>query len=571
MTADPDKPLLRLDVERPRQRSKGKGGFPQKPESFPRDRQIRLFDRKFDRLQQSLARDTPDYELRADPTALAPECLLVFEVRGTIQNFANAVRKIEGMEYVGEDDLPEDDDKAPIAYLMVPDMRALQEIESLWRRWERGDDPGHEQAAWRDVFNLLRDIRRWGPQDRVEDSDGDILQEMTEGQPDSALIRLEVELVYRSAEDMAIEAETEVAERIRQDGGTVIARSRLEDIAWHALLVDLPVSAMHGIIARAQDSIAGLEPVMHIRPQSLASGLDIADPAPVADVAREAISGRPILALFDGVPISEHPLLENRLTVLDHFGLEPETEVARREHGTAMASLIVRGAQFLSLDRRRKAALLKALVAHPAAWPSDTAGRIKDVVGPEDNRKHARQRDNIRRFLGYGVVDCDDAVACAADRATFWATGLIGADSTVHIDIPLPEIIGLITRPLMFSATLAWISPVRPGSLSYRNLKLEIAKETSELTLDNVKTQPDQNQSKRGTLITRRWESNRGQPIIDNSWETVSVTRLPDQGEQLDEVAAFGLAVTLAIPGGVQLYDQVREMVHIRQRSRARV
>jgi hypothetical protein len=78
--------------------------------------------------------------LRTDPTALAPERLLVFEVRGSIGAFAAAVQRVPGLELIDEEELQADEtDKAPVAYLMAPDIRALQNLESLWRRWLRDE------------------------------------------------------------------------------------------------------------------------------------------------------------------------------------------------------------------------------------------------------------------------------------------------------------------------------------------------------------------------------------------------------------------------------------------------
>ena len=103
-------------------------------------------------------------EIRADPTALAPERLLVFEVRGAISDFSNAVRRIPGLELVDEEELvPDEADKEPVAYLMMPDITALQNLESLWRRWRqnqliRGETP------WATVFSLgncLVDVPRY--------------------------------------------------------------------------------------------------------------------------------------------------------------------------------------------------------------------------------------------------------------------------------------------------------------------------------------------------------------------------------------------------------------------------
>lgn len=85
-----------------------------------------------------LQRDPAGLALRADPAALAPERLLVFEVKGSIAAFARAINNVPGLELIDEEELPDDEDKAPVAYLLVPDLRALRQIESLWRTWVAG-------------------------------------------------------------------------------------------------------------------------------------------------------------------------------------------------------------------------------------------------------------------------------------------------------------------------------------------------------------------------------------------------------------------------------------------------
>jgi len=268
---------------------------------------------------------------------------LVFEVRGSITAFSAAVRRVPGLELIDEEELASDaTDKAPVAYLMVPDIQALRNLESLWRRWLQGTLVRGE-TPWRDVFALLRDLRPWGPSDRVRSAESDILSEEIFGRGDDDPVRIEMELVFRSLAQIGNESEGEVRAAVISAGGRIVSRVRIEDIAYHALLVDLPVRAVREIVQRSPNGIAGLESVMHIRPQSVASSIEVADQTDGTIPVPIAARGEPILALFDGVPVSGHPLLSTHLVVDDQFGLEPLTPVADRFHGTAMASLVIHG------------------------------------------------------------------------------------------------------------------------------------------------------------------------------------------------------------------------------------
>ena len=83
MPSDPTKPLLRLQPKPNGDRRLGRPN-PSKPEAFPFGEQTQKFGPKFKRLADVLARDPTGLELTRDPLALAPESLLVFEVRGSI-------------------------------------------------------------------------------------------------------------------------------------------------------------------------------------------------------------------------------------------------------------------------------------------------------------------------------------------------------------------------------------------------------------------------------------------------------------------------------------------------------
>ena len=82
---------------------------------------------------------------------------------------------------------------------------------------------------------------------------------------------------------------------------------------------------------------------MHIRPQSLATTIEIEDATPSGTPGDIGERRDPILVLLDGVPVAAHPLLARHLVVEDQFELEPNAPVDQRVHGTAMASLIVHG------------------------------------------------------------------------------------------------------------------------------------------------------------------------------------------------------------------------------------
>src|SRR5690606_911705 len=148
--------------------------------------------------------------------------------------------------------------ESPVAYLLVPDRRALEQIERLWRIWLAGQDLPNGFTPWRDVFACLRDIRPWGPADRVQPPDASVLGEEIFGKEDDAQIPLEIEIVFRRTAEMAELNENAVARAVVANGGTIISRARLDEIAYHAVLARLPLACIKKIIDRSPASWAGI-------------------------------------------------------------------------------------------------------------------------------------------------------------------------------------------------------------------------------------------------------------------------------------------------------------------------
>jgi hypothetical protein len=230
------------------------------------------------------------------------------------------------------------------------------------------------------------------------------------------------------------------------------------------------------------------------------------------------------------------------------------------------------GQTFLSLPSAQRAALLKAFVVHTATWPETTADLIKSVIGPPDSKRHVEQRDNIRRFIGYGFANPDEAISCASDRATFWAVGHLTRDQAVTVDIPIPACVNGRALPHLILATLAWFTPILSNRQSYRAVRLSLGEPSNLplLRLEYAKGQPDQNQTRRGTIISRRWEGARAPAVAQDQISSIIVQRENDIGSPVDESVPFGLAITFSMPGAVEIYDEVLARVAIRPQIPAR-
>lgn len=772
-------------------------------------------------------------QLRADPDGLAPERLLVFELTGGVMQFNEAVRLVPGLEFLGAEDLDEDElDHNPVAYLMVPTEVALREIIRLWRGWQRDGSVPPRFSAWKALLSQLRNIRPWGPQDRLTKADRDVLVE--EYARNAGLNRVEVELVFRRNGETT-EAEARAA--IHAVGGLVVSRSRIPGAGYHALLSDLPGPALADVIERKPEGLAGVEAVLQIRPQSVFQLVpsEEVDGSPASGAP--TLDGDPIAAIFDAVPLSQHPRLVGTLSVDDPFDLE-SLAVGIRSHGTAMASAVVHGdinaawdrplerrvhfvnmlyapadpnererfpdllpadmferavlgmrtgdaptaqhvlivnaslgdpnkpfggrlsgwarvvdylaatygilfvisagnhhasletenmtsGDFEALDpseqvrvalrasakqlttRRvlapaeamnaitvgalhadqftypntlpayhfdvwantglcsvssalgpgqngatkpeilapggrhhvrlspqgnhhhlrplttnaaafggiavaappsatsvgpnivarsigtsvaaalvtgvaarahealeaaytdfgmlpsaQRACLLKALLVHGARW-THARDLLIEVLGPPEGKYHVRQKDNIRRYIGFGAYDPERIISCADDRATLWAVGALAADQGKRFRIPWPATMIAKAQPHSLSATIAWFSPPRPGAVAYRGVRMKIV-EPVQLGIAGIKAsgfQPDSNQAHKGTVVHRRWDGDKAAAMAVNGFFDLDVQREADDG---DTVSNFAIVVTIEMPGEVEVYSQVLNRVALK-------
>ena len=277
-------------------------------------------------------------ELRADPAGLAPERLLVFELTGSVQNFARAATQVPGLELVASEDLDEDEfDNNPVMYMLISDAAAFRQLLSLWSRFQKNQTLPEGYAPWRNLFSQLRELRPWGPQDRVSPEDIAVLS--AEQATAQGMYRIELELVFRAAGEAVEHAAADV---VTKASGAIISRVRIEGAKYHALLADIPAAELTKIVNRENSALLMANSVMHIRPQS-AVHLTLFETQPAAQGANTPLpTGEPIVAIFDSVPLAGHPRLHGRLSLDDPFNLEP-LAVGPRVHGTAMASAVLHG------------------------------------------------------------------------------------------------------------------------------------------------------------------------------------------------------------------------------------
>ena len=120
----------------------------------------------------------------------------------------------------------------------------------------------------------------------------------------------------------------------------------ISDIAYHALLAEIPANAAQQIIEHPDVGLIKCDSVMFFRPVGqMATGKRSVE-GELSDHEAEGMplpAGDPIIAILDGLPLENHNLLANRLIIDDPDDYASAYTVPDRMHGTAMASLVVHG------------------------------------------------------------------------------------------------------------------------------------------------------------------------------------------------------------------------------------
>jgi hypothetical protein len=351
----PERPLLKLPDPEPFESRPGPRGGADiaTPE---RDRQRERLQPRFDRLMRIAEHPQQLLDLREDPASIAPERAIVFVVAGSLMDFYTQARDL-GLEYLGDfedefaasgDFYDRDDAGKPIGgriYLAMPDVQALRELLSLWRRYIEGRNMPKGKGPWRELFANLIDVRPWGHDDRVPPETVAYWRSSLGAHPGEP-VRFEVELWFYESADRRVQAFQRLEREIAEINGRLVHHATIPDIRYDAALVDIPADQVQALLDHPAISLARIDDVMFLRPQSIARSPARPEPEGTdvdGEIAAAAVAGAPIAALLDGLPISNHVRLAGRLIIDDPDGLEGSYPVAQRQHGTEMASLIVHG------------------------------------------------------------------------------------------------------------------------------------------------------------------------------------------------------------------------------------
>lgn len=339
------------------------------------------------RLGEALEEMKSQVDLATSINAADPQLVLVMEAVEDRIDLVAAAQKL-GLEVLVEvDSAAEPDDeyalisdrpRDPVVHTSLhavcASQTAFENLRRAWGTWKRTKQvPGN--APLRDFFSHLKDIRPWGPEDRLKlIASPDYLSQLI---PDVDH-PIEIELWYRGSQESRFKAQDEVVLLVESEGGTVHSATVIPEIGYHGVSCVIPTRLLQRLAAGdlADVQLIKSSNVMYLR----VSGQDVGThPEPSEDSAAPAgpsPEGEPVVALLDGVPVTNHPLLGDRLILVDPDELESRYGADERRHGTHMASAIIWG----DLSTGRAQPLTRPILVRPIMAPAaDTIGRVEEI------------------------------------------------------------------------------------------------------------------------------------------------------------------------------------------------
>ncbi len=237
-------------------------------------------------------------------------------------------------------------------FLSYSNQKGLTELLSLWGKWQSREDPPKGQTKWRDIFNQAKDIRLWGIKETLigtgmADRWNDLLNSISTNAED---VVFQIELFYQK-ESKRRQNEQDITRLLEDLGGSTINNFiDISDISFHAVKARLPAQQIETLLANINDTEIALfkfPGIMYFRPTgqnvSRASNDLGGKKFSFPELQPSQLKQEPVVAILDGVPNLKHEALKGRLIFEDPDNLSDTYQAGQRQHGTAMASLVIHG------------------------------------------------------------------------------------------------------------------------------------------------------------------------------------------------------------------------------------
>lgn len=424
-------------------------------------RQGERLDSRFEALERAFG---DQINFVASLGASDPELVVVFEGLDERVDLTNVAENL-GFEVLSEVETESEPDpdfprRSKDKSLPVPgcihavclNRSAMDELLRYWAEWKRSPRLPRGFAPLGELFRHLKDVRPWGPLDRVRATDW---SEYLAGLLPDAQHEIEIELWYRFSLVLRDRAERDVAAMIVADGGSVLSAARVDEVGFHGMKALVPTDTLIALAHGEHDAVGVVKSthVMYLRASSQ-SFLFSEPSSNAAEQDHPLPSGPPVLCVLDGVPVTNHQLMVDRLVVHDPDDLAGVSSTDQRKHGTAMASVAVWGDLSAPTAPAARPVLVRPILAPDPATRDGTEELRRDELAPDLMRRVFRELfdgDGTAGPVGESIVVVSlsvgdpgapfDGVMSAWARTLDWLSSLYGVVVVIsagnHVRLPV--------------------------------------------------------------------------------------------------------------------------------------
>lgn len=387
----PERPILILPEPSLRKKPRRIGAGIKVPPPTDKIGQAQRIGQQFSQIQAAFVSDEPG----------DVERVLVMETSDRIEGLQNAVNRIRGLEWLAEMDVDDielhdlyDEEtgqkiKGGRFHILSSNKQATDRLLGLWKKHKSGQRLAHGLGKFEQLFAHLITLRRWNARDRFRDTGIlDIWKEEYQiKRGTNSSIDLEIELHYSKNREKQDRSAEEIKKKVHDIDGKVGQTICMNDIAFHAMKVSIPVNSIDRVVKHnwgspelpdALPPVFDSEAVKHCRP--IGQHIEATEELPDFVLDKTFVppaDNPPALALLDGAPILRHVALDRRLIFYDPDNYMDGYEPSQQKHGTAMASLICHG------DLNRVATghtpLNRPLYVRPVMKPNPISGIEEEI------------------------------------------------------------------------------------------------------------------------------------------------------------------------------------------------
>lgn len=260
-------------------------------------------------------------------------------------------------------------------FLSMVNEQGMKELLNLWEKWKSNKILPHGKTKWRDVFNQIIEVRRWGITETLRETRmTDYWKDLVDPIKPDQTIHCQIELFYANNKEKRKQNEEALIKLAHNNEGNITKFLDMPDIAFHAAKASFPSHQVQQFLESLElpDSENNIEflkfaGIMYFRPtgQSLVVSRDEEGTDEAVEIPPSQPELPPVAAILDGAPSLQHKVLVDYLLLDDPDELSAEYQPGKRKHGTAMASLVVHGELAVGQNNSLKRKVHHVVVMQP--------------------------------------------------------------------------------------------------------------------------------------------------------------------------------------------------------------